>query len=269
MGGLGTGRLFLSCMPPRRHTSAKLANAVERAIRHPGWLGESVLTKLRTAADRRRHFSLADHAEHLTSVDQALGEAFDVSLAEYRSLASHVRIPPAQDGSIWGGGQDVLHLIGSLVLLRRPLVVLETGVAMGFTTAVILAAMRENGIGALHSIDLPPLQVDAATFVGAVVPASLRDRWTLHVGPSRALLPRLACTLAPIDLFVHDSDHSYSAQEAEYRQVWPHLATGGCLVSDDVSNPAFLEMAARVGERPHLIAPPGHDAAVGLIVKTR
>ncbi len=98
---------------------------------------------------------------------------------------------------------------------------------------------------------------------------SCEGRWTLHVGPSRTLLPGLARKLAPIDLFLHDSDHSYVAQYEEYRQAWPHLAGGACLISDDVSNPAFAEFAAHVGERPYLIAPPGHDAAVGLLVKTR
>jgi len=182
---------------------------------------------------------------------------------------SRVRIPPAPRGSAWGGGQYILNLTGSLVLLRRPSVVLETGVAMGFTTAVILAAMEDNNAGALHSIDLPPLQVDAASFVGRVVPDELRERWTLHVGPSRSLLPGLARKLAPIDLFVHDSDHSYAGQYEEYRQAWPHLACGACLISDDVSNSAFIEFAAQVGERPYLMAPPGHHAAVGLLAKTR
>ena len=248
--------------------SRKLANAARRALRNPRWLGETVRTKLRTRADRARAFSLRDHAEHLCDVAMALSEAFGVSPEQYRTLASRVRIPPAPDGSAWGGGSDILNLTGAIVLLRRPAIVIETGVAMGFSTAVILAAMADNDSGALHSIDLPPLQVDADTFVGEVVPDDLRGRWTLHAGPTRILLPGLARKLAPIDLFVHDSDHSYAGQLEDYRAAWPHLAADGCLVSDDVSNEAFTDFAAQVGERPYLIAPPGHDAAVGLLVKT-
>lgn len=255
-------------MPQQGTAFRKLANTTRRAVRNPPWLGETVRTKLRARADRGRRFSLTDHAEHLCSVAEALSDAFGVSADECRSLTSRIRIPPAPDGPIWGGWQDILNLTGSVVLLRRPSVALETGVAMGFTTAVMLAAMDDNDAGVLHSIDLPPLQVDAATFVGKVVPEELRGRWTLHIGPSRALLPGLARKLAPIDLFVHDSDHSYAAQEEEYREVWPHLAGGGVLISDDVANPAFTEFAAHVGERPYLMAPPGHDAALGLLVKT-
>lgn len=249
--------------------AGKLANATRRGIRHPLWLRETVRTKLRARADRDRPaFSPTDHPEHLCSVAEALRDAFGVGAGELRRARAGVRLPPAPDGAVWGGGRDILDLVGSVVLLRRPSIVLETGVAMGFTTAVILAALEDNGAGELHSIDLPPLQVDPAAFVGEVVPEPLRGRWTLHVGPSRTLLGPLARRLAPIDVFVHDSDHSYAAQHEEYLRVWPHLAPGGCLISDDVSNPAFVEFAGQVAERPYLMAPPGHDAAVGLLVKT-
>ena len=256
-------------MPRLSTAPRKFANATRRAVRNPRWLGETVRTKLRTRADRDRHFSLAEHSTHLCSVAQALVDAFGVTADECRVLAARVRIPPAPAGVTWGGGRDILDLTGSLVLLRRPSTVVETGVAMGFSTAVILAAMAENRAGALHSIDLPPLQVQPGTFVGEVVAPELRDRWTLHAGPSRILLPALVRELAPIDLFIHDSDHSYDGQYEEYREVWPRLGIGASLVSDDVCNAAFMDFAAEVGERPYLIAPPGQEAAVGLLVKTR
>lgn len=255
---------------PRAHSAPrKLANATRLAVRKPRWLRETVRTKLRTRADRDRDFSLADNAMHLCSVAEALSDAFGVTAEEYGTLKARVRIPPAPTGASWGGGRDILNLTGAVVLLRRPAVVVETGVAMGFSTAVILAAMAENDEGSLHSIDLPPLQVQADAFVGEAVPHELRDRWALHVGPSRVLLPGLLRELAPIDLFVHDSDHSYAGQSEEYHRAWPSLRVGGCLISDDVANSAFTEFAASVDERPYLIAPPEHDAAVGLLVKTR
>lgn len=245
----------------------KVANVTRRAVQHPPWLVETVRGKLRNRADRAREFSLADHAGFLCSVPAALNDAFGVTADEYGFVTSRVQIPAAPLGSTWGGGQDILTLLGALTLLRQPRVVVETGVAMGYTTAVVLAAMDANQFGALHSIDLPPLQVDAASFVGQVVPEAHRGRWTLHVGPSRLLLAELAGKLAPLDFFVHDGDHSFAAQSEEYHQAWPHLAPGGCLISDDVCNTAFTEFAAEVGERPYLIAPPGQNAAVGLIVK--
>ncbi|MDQ6946428.1 MAG: class I SAM-dependent methyltransferase [Actinomycetota bacterium] len=183
-------------------------------------------------------------------------------------MSSQVRIPPGRDDAPWSGGTDVLNLAGIVVLLKHPLTVVETGVATGYTTSVILSALRDNDAGVLHSIDLPPLQVAARSFVGRAVSAELRDRWSLHLGPSRWILPRLAASVGPIDLFVHDGDHSYAGQYDDFRRLWPHLAMGGTLICDDVCNSAFPEFAAEVGERAFLIAPPEHLAAVGLMVKT-
>jgi hypothetical protein len=270
-GTANTPGIALSCRPmlPQATASRKLMNAARRAAQNPQWLRETLRTKLRARADRDRPYSLADHAQHLCSVPEALQRAFGGREDEYTAVRSQLRIPPSPEGAHWGGGQDILDLAGSIVWLRRPAVAVETGVAMGYSTAVILGAMDDNGAGELHSIDLPPLQVDPETFVGRAVPEHVRGRWTLHVGPSRRLLPALLAELGSIDLFVHDSDHSYAGQYEEYRLAWEHLAVGACLVSDDVCNAAFTDFAEEVAERPYLVAPPGQRAAVGLLVKTR
>ncbi|MDN5698624.1 MAG: class I SAM-dependent methyltransferase [Rubrobacter sp.] len=49
-----------------------------------------------------------------------------------------------------------------LCRLRKPEAVVETGVAHGVSSAFLLAALRVNGGGELHSVDLPPLRRDAA-----------------------------------------------------------------------------------------------------------
>jgi predicted O-methyltransferase YrrM len=71
----------------------------------------------------------------------------------------------------------------------------------------------------------------------------------------------------PIDLFIHDANHAYSAQLREYRAAWPYLRPGGVLVSDDVGNPAFVEFAAEVGARPYLVPGSRSESVVGLLRK--
>jgi hypothetical protein len=124
--------LYPGRMPLRGKASRKLVNTADRAVHSPGWLRETVRGKMRARADRNRHFSLADHSEHLCDVAEALGGAFGVSADEYRSLTSRLRIPSAPEGSVWAGGEDILNLTGSVVHLRCPSVVVETGVARGF-----------------------------------------------------------------------------------------------------------------------------------------
>jgi predicted O-methyltransferase YrrM len=247
--------------------SIKPVNAARRAVAHPAWLRETLRGKLRARSDRRKHLSLASHAAEFENVERTITAAYGISSVRYQALCGRLRIPLRLADDMWSAGPELLELTGVVALLRRPQIVVETGVAMGFTSAVILAALDDNGSGLLHSVDLPPLKVDPETFVGRVVPRELRGRWSLTFGPTRTVLPSLLVSVAPIDMFVHDSDHSYDGQLEDYRLVWPALATGGALISDDVCNPAFLEFAAEVGACPYLIGSHGQDAAVGLLVK--
>jgi predicted O-methyltransferase YrrM len=125
----------------------------------------------------------------------------------------------------------------------RPRVVVETGVAYGVTSTYILAALKDNDYGELHSIDLPPLALDAATHVGHFVPLELRPRWKLNLGPAKKLLPQVLERTKPIDLFVHDSLHTYSHMKWEFEAALSVLRPGGVLISDDIDgNRAFQQM---------------------------
>jgi predicted O-methyltransferase YrrM len=146
-------------------------------------------------------------------------------------------------------------------------VMIETGVALGFTTATVLRAMRDGGGGRLYSIDLPAIQYDPESEIGSAVPEELKDAWTLELGDSRDLLGPLAESLAPVDAFLHDALQTYSAQLGEFRTVWPHLRSGGILMSDGIDNPAFVEFAQEVHAEPHLVLASGHPSAIGLLRK--
>ena len=258
----------LAGMTEPGRTSRRLGNIARLSLRHPTWLREVVRVRLRTIAERDREFNIRDHARYLRTAEAAVIDAYGIERAEYEALAAQVRMPPRPTESTWSAGDDLAAVIGAIILLRRPETVVETGVAMGFTTAVILAALADNGRGHLHSIDMPPLQVDARSFIGQAVPEEMRDRWSLHVGPSRSLLPRLAAAVAPIDVFVHDADHTYAGQYEEFHEVWPHIPAGGVLISDDVANHAFLDFAAHVGGNPYLVGRLDQRAAVGLLRKS-
>ena len=138
----------------------------------------------------------------------------------------------------------------ALIRLMRPGVVVETGVNNGFSTRFLLLAMERNGCGMLHSIDLPTPKEDVRQIgkdIGWLVPDRLRGRWQLHMGDAKELLPKLLKTLGAVDIFIHDSLHTYDHMLFEYRTAWPHVRAGGILVSDDTDfNSAFPEFAAEV-----------------------
>jgi hypothetical protein len=138
----------------------------------------------------------------------------------------------------------------------QPRNVVETGVARGLTTSVVLQALQSNGSGYLFSVDLPPA-LDRERFVdqtGAAVPDRLKPRWTLVRGSSRRRLPGLLKTLGSIDLFIHDSRHSHRNMRFEMRAAWDALHPGGFLLVDDVHrNTAFGECVRWSRSAPSLV----------------
>jgi predicted O-methyltransferase YrrM len=160
---------------------------------------------------------------------------------------------------VTGGRPGLLGVfIYFLVQEIRPEVVVETGVAQGVSTRFMLEAMHELGSGRLISIDLPtrregqggggsdtilqdPVNLKGHLLPGWLVGPELRNRWTLHLGRSDEVLPRIT---EVVDLFLHDSSHEYKNMLQEFDWAFSHLKPGGILVSDDVDwNRAFRDFA--------------------------
>jgi len=145
------------------------------------------------------------------------------------------------------------HLFGKFIYffvrIVKPEVMIETGVAHGVSSWTILNALHKNQKGKLYSIDLPNLDTKKVFNVenfnrqpGWVVPELLRSRWELQLGKSSELLPALLKRLGSIDIFFHDSDHSYENMKFEFGVTYDFIREGGLVLSDDVhKNAAFGE----------------------------
>ncbi|MDD5589697.1 MAG: class I SAM-dependent methyltransferase [Candidatus Portnoybacteria bacterium] len=157
-------------------------------------------------------------------------------------------------------------ILYALVRAIKPDVVVETGVASGRSSWIILEAMDENKKGRLYSIDLPKYysgkipasyltregKEELCGFVpegkqpGWLVPEYLRSRWTLILGESRKELPGLIGKFDKIDIFYHDSEHSYENMKFEFEAAWPKIPLAGFLLSDDIGwNNAFKEFLVK------------------------
>jgi predicted O-methyltransferase YrrM len=150
----------------------------------------------------------------------------------------------------------------ALARVVTPAAIVETGVANGVSSTFWLAALAANRSGALYSIDYPRVEGDrldpaefpgrdlhgsfltAGTRSGWAVPAELRDRWALVLGPSQRELPALLAHLGGIDVFLHDSLHTYDHMSFEFETAWGALRPGGVLLADNADwNGALLDFA--------------------------
>lgn len=153
---------------------------------------------------------------------------------------------PGPFGNFMNGTTTLGRLCYLACRQLRPRAVVETGVAYGVTSAYILQALEDNGYGELHSIDLPPLGHDAESYVGYVIPSQLKRRWRLRTGSARNILPQVLDEVGSIDVFVHDSLHTYRHMKWEFQSALQTLRPGGLLISDDIEvNRAFEETSGR------------------------
>ena len=133
----------------------------------------------------------------------------------------------------------------AIVRALKPEIIVETGVANGVSSAHVLLALHKNEFGTLHSIEIgDAAYLPAGREPGWVVPDWLKSRWKYHQGDAREMLPRLLRELPRLDLFTHDSLHTYEHMKFEFEQAFPFLRPGGILIADDALwNEAFWDFA--------------------------
>jgi predicted O-methyltransferase YrrM len=195
----------------------------------------------------------------------------------WRSLIARLRQQVRDVGrGAFGGWDDadcgLARITFCLTRHLRPDVVVETGVARGLTSSLMLEALERNGRGRLWSIDLPPLiDTELGEQTACAVQDAQRRRWTLLKGSSRRLLPGLVGGLRGVDLFVHDSMHTTRNVRFELEVVWPALAAGGVAVVDDVEKNRGLGAFVRAHPDARAVVFPADDRKTlfGCLIKPR
>jgi len=152
----------------------------------------------------------------------------------------------------------------ALVRKLKPEVMLETGVERGCTTTIFLYALHMNQKGKLISIDYCGQH---PTWVGMYVPEDLKYRWQFIKGKTCNILPTIK---DKVDIFFHDSEHTYDNMYYEYQWANKNVVDKGLILSHDIgANNAFFDFAHNYGYEYYFInsfSPGGYGS--GAIVKT-
>lgn len=152
----------------------------------------------------------------------------------------------------WVNIEDALFLYW-MVRKLKPKTIVQTGVCNGLSSAFMMLALAKNGSeGTLHVVDLaavfnpkdPDWTVKDKVYgvvipegksSGWMVPDMYKNRFFVQNGDAKVLLPKLVDSLDSIDMFYHDSDHTYNHMMFEFCEAKKKLNPGGLIVGDDIS----------------------------------
>jgi len=244
---------LIADLPPRLRWAAGVARLT---LREPADSFDRVVARvrnLRAAEERQRHEYAIDGDWH-RRLHERLGLDWPCGpTSEFDRLWPQIVTEANAKGvslgrGTYGGWDDadpgLARAVWCLVVHLRPETVVETGVARGVTSRVILEALERAGRGHLWSIDLPAMDPSLHHEIGVAVPDRLRARWTYIAGTSRRRLPGLLSEIGHIDFFVHDSSHTERNVSFELGQVSRAMEQGVILADDIDQSAAFGTFAA-------------------------
>jgi hypothetical protein len=186
------------------------------------------------------------------------------------------------DARGWGFGRDtygwyadadssLCRAAWCVMMHTRPEIVIETGVAHGVTSRIVLEALGQNDLGHLWSVDLPfPFDRRLHGETGMVITDACRHRWTYLEGSSKQRLPPLVAEVGQVDVFIHDSLHTAENTLFEMEQAASAMPAGGVMLVDDIdSHAGFATFAERHPGYQTVICPSAdRDGTFGIAVNT-
>ena len=142
---------------------------------------------------------------------------------------------------LWQISECEAFSLFATVFIIKPRIIIETGVGAGLSSLSILSA-HENGrlisIDPLISYGNPPRKD-----FGFLVPDYLRKNWNIRRGLSRDIMPKLLDEIGFIDIFLHDSEHSYDNMYFELKTSYSHMKNGIIFVDNYNWNNAAIDFA--------------------------
>lgn len=190
----------------------------------------------REAAEWARSNVSASTEDFCRSIDSNLYDQVRLVTEEIRQEGSErlSNLPFSLGG---GGNYEVLYF---LIRKTKPRIIVETGVAAGWSSLSILRALRENGEGKLYSSDFPYFRLEnPEKYVGYLAKNEVNySDWFLDIRGDSKALPEIVSRISNlnIDLIHYDSDKSYSGRVNAMRALNSNISSDTIIIFDDIQD---------------------------------
>lgn len=138
------------------------------------------------------------------------------------------------------------------VRLLKPKVIVQTGTSNGVSCAHLALGLKHSGPDAkFYGVDMPNIyrpedpEFHKQMQYGVLIPDGKKSAWLIPDaiqpqceivnGDSKELLKGVFEKAGKVDLFYHDSDHSYDFMWWEFDTAFPNMNDGGVIIADNTA----------------------------------
>jgi len=140
------------------------------------------------------------------------------------------------------GGGGIYPVLYFLTRLYRPEIVLETGVAAGYSSNAFLSALKRNEYGCLFSSDFPYFRINnPESYIGILVDDKLKVGWNLFIEGDKINLPIICNKIDKVDIFHYDSDKSYSGRDYALNLIRSKIHKETTIIFDDIQDNNYFK----------------------------
>tara|TARA_B100001057_G_scaffold443022_1_gene478818 strand:+ start:375 stop:1127 length:753 start_codon:yes stop_codon:yes gene_type:complete len=174
--------------------------------------------------------------EFCQSIDKKLFEEIKDDILKIKKIADS-KLSSAKHKLGGGGNYFLLYF---LVRKFYPKIVVETGVASGWSSLSILKAFQKNKEGKLYSSDFPYFKIkDSEKLIGILArdEKNFKD-WILDIRGDEVALKNFTQSLDDfsVDLFHYDSDKTYSGRSKALEIMKKKFSKKAIIIFDDIQD---------------------------------
>ena len=139
------------------------------------------------------------------------------------------------------GGGGYYPLLYFFARLLKPEVIVETGVAAGFSSLAFLMAIEKNCGGYLYSSDFPYFRLpNPEKYIGYIVDEKYKKNWNLFIEGDKNNLPIIIENIESIDIFHYDSDKTFDGRDYALSLIEKLLNKKSLIIMDDIQDNSFF-----------------------------
>lgn len=139
------------------------------------------------------------------------------------------------------GGGGFYQLLYFITRITKPKIIVETGVAAGYSSQTFLYAININGFGKLYSSDFPYFRIkNPEKYIGYIVDEKLKKNWNLLIEGDQFALPKFSKQINKIDIFHYDSDKSYIGRVSAIKKLKKNINDDTIIIFDDIQDNLFF-----------------------------